>query len=149
MKALIQRVSSASVRVDGSVHGTIGTGLLLFLGIMKGDTEKDLDYLVKKVTGLRIFEDNEGKMNLSAREVNGNVLVISQFTLSADMKKGNRPSFDRAESPERANTMYELFMERLSSSGIHVEQGVFGKHMEISLVNDGPVTIMIDSRNGQ
>jgi len=149
MKALIQRVSSSTVSVDGRVCGTIGRGLLVFLGVMRGDTDRDVDYLSKKVTGLRVFPDGDGKMNLSVLDIEGQVLTVSQFTLSANMKKGNRPSFDRAEEPVRANRMYELFIETLSGAGIKVERGAFGEHMDVSLVNDGPVTIMIDSRNGE
>jgi len=149
MKALIQRVSSSTVSVDGRVCGTIGRGLLVFLGVMRGDTDRDVDYLSKKVTGLRVFPDGDGKMNLSVLDIEGQVLTVSQFTLSANMKKGNRPSFDRAEEPVRANRMYELFIEMLSGAGIKVERGAFGEHMDVSLVNDGPVTIMIDSRNGE
>jgi len=116
---------------------------------MKGDTDRDIDYLSRKVAGLRVFPDGDGKMNLSVIDIEGQILTVSQFTLSANMKKGNRPSFDRAEEPDRANRMYELFMERLSGAGIKAERGVFGEHMDVSLVNDGPVTIMIDSRNGE
>lgn len=149
MKALVQRVSSSTVSVNGKVCGTIGRGLLVFLGVMKGDTDRDIDYLSRKVAGLRVFPDGDGKMNLSVLDIEGQILTVSQFTLSANMKKGNRPSFDRAEEPDRANRMYELFMERLSGAGIKAERGVFGEHMDVSLVNDGPVTIMIDSRNGE
>jgi len=149
MKALVQRVSSSTVSVNGKVCGTIGRGLLVFLGVMKGDTDRDIDYLSRKVAGLRVFPDGDGKMNLSVIDIEGQILTVSQFTLSANMKKGNRPSFDRAEEPDRANRMYELFMERLSGAGIKAERGVFGEHMDVSLVNDGPVTIMIDSRNGE
>lgn len=149
MKAVVQRVSSSTVSVDGAISGTIGRGLLVFLGVMKGDTDKDIEYISKKIAGLRIFPDGEGKMNRSVLDVGGQVLAVSQFTLSADMRKGNRPSFDRAESPGKANTMYELFMKQLAGIGILVERGAFGQHMEVSLVNDGPVTILIDSKRGE
>ncbi len=146
MKALLQRVSSAKVEVDGQVVGQIGKGLLVFLCAVKGDTENDLDYLVKKVSQIRIFGDDQGKMNLSVADVKGSVLVVSQFTLAASTRKGNRPSFDSAETPERAKAMYEDFVRRMRDSGFPVETGVFAAMMDVSLVNDGPVTIWIDSR---
>jgi D-tyrosyl-tRNA(Tyr) deacylase len=149
MKALIQRVSTARVEVDGKVAGSIGRGLLVFLCAVKGDRSKDLDYLVKKVTQLRIFEDERGKMNLSVMDVRGEVLVVSQFTLAASTRKGNRPSFDAAETPDRAKAMYESFVGRLKSTGVNVQTGVFAAMMAVSLVNDGPVTILLDSREGQ
>ncbi len=148
MLALLQRVSSAKVTVDGRVTGEIGPGLLIFLCAEKGDTEKDLEYIVRKVSQLRIFEDNQGKMNLSIGEVKGAALVVSQFTLAASTRKGNRPSFDNAEVPERAKRMYEAFVQLLGDTGIPVQSGLFGAMMEVSLVNDGPVTIWIDSREG-
>jgi D-tyrosyl-tRNA(Tyr) deacylase len=146
MKALLQRVSSAKVEVDGEAVGEIGKGLLVFLCAVRGDTEKDLDYLAKKVSQLRIFEDDRGKMNLSVAEIKGSVLVVSQFTLAASTRKGNRPSFDNAEEPARAKTMYEDFVRRMRESGIPVQTGVFAAMMDVELVNDGPVTIWIDSR---
>ncbi len=146
MLALLQRVSSAKVAVDGRVTGEIGKGVLVFLCAVKGDTEKDLDYLIKKVPVLRIFEDGQGKMNRSVTDIRGEVLVVSQFTLAASARKGNRPSFDNAEEPERAKRMYETFVRRLGETGVPVQSGVFGAMMEVSLVNDGPVTIWIDSR---
>ena len=146
MKALLQRVSSAKVEVDGQVVGKIDRGLLVFLCAVKGDTAKDLDYLVKKISQLRIFEDEQGKMKLSLSDVKGSLLVVSQFTLAASMKKGNRPSFDNAEAPEQAKAMYEIFVQRMRDIGFPVETGVFAAMMDVTLVNDGPVTIWIDSR---
>ena len=149
MKALIQRVSAARVEVEDKVAGSIGRGLLVFLCVVQGDGPKDLDYLVKKVSQLRIFADDEGKMNLSVIDVRGEVLVVSQFTLAASTRKGNRPSFDAAESPGKAKAMYDLFAERLKNTGVNVQTGVFAATMAVSLVNDGPVTILLDSREGQ
>lgn len=146
MKALIQRVSEASVKVDNNIVGQIGKGILLFLAIEKGDTLNDIDFLVKKIINLRMFYDSNHKMNLSLKDINGSVLVVSQFTLSADCRKGNRPSFDKAESPERANEMYEIFMDRLRASGISVQSGKFAAYMKVSLINDGPVTFLIESK---
>jgi D-tyrosyl-tRNA(Tyr) deacylase len=146
MKALLQRVSSAKVTVDGQVTGEIGRGLLIFLCAVKGDTEQDLDYVVKKIPALRIFEDEQGKMNLSISDIKGEVLVVSQFTLAASTQKGNRPTFEKAEAPEQARAMYDAFVQRLRDTGLTVQTGEFAAMMEVSLVNDGPVTISIDSR---
>jgi D-tyrosyl-tRNA(Tyr) deacylase len=146
MKALVQRVNEARVHVSDHTVAEIGKGMLIFLGVEKGDTEKDLEYLVKKVSCLRIFEDDREKMNLSVQDIRGDVLVVSQFTLSADCRKGNRPSFDSAEDPARAREMYLRFIELLRGTGLMVAFGYFGSHMRVALLNDGPVTIMIDSR---
>jgi D-tyrosyl-tRNA(Tyr) deacylase len=146
MKALLQRVSEARVAINGQAVGEIKKGLLVLLCAVKGDTDKDLDYIVKKVAQLRIFGDEQGKMNLSVMDVKGEVLVISQFTLAASNRKGNRPSFDAAEIPERARTIYDTFATKLREAGLSVQTGVFAESMAVSLTNDGPVTILIDSR---
>jgi D-tyrosyl-tRNA(Tyr) deacylase len=146
MKALLQRVSEARVAINGQTVGEIQKGLLVLLCAVKGDTDKDLDYIIKKVVQLRIFCDELGKMNLSVMDVKGEVLVISQFTLAASARKGNRPSFDSAEAPERARPIYETFVTKLRETGLSVQTGVFAESMAVSLTNDGPVTILIDSR---
>ncbi len=146
MKALFQRVSEARVTINKETVGTIEKGLLVFLCAVKGDTDKDLDYIVKKVAQLRIFRDEQGKMNLSVMDVKGEVLVISQFTLAASSRKGNRPSFDAAEVPERARAIYDTFVTKLREAGLSVQTGVFAESMSVSLTNDGPVTILVDSR---
>ncbi len=146
MKALIQRVLNASVAVENKVVSEIGKGILVFFSVIKGDTEKDMDYIVKKVTNLRIFEDKERKLNLSVQDINGEILVVSQFTLAADCKKGNRPSFDNAEEPFKAEKIYLEFIKRLKDFNLKVASGAFGEFMQVHLINDGPVTIMLDSR---
>jgi D-tyrosyl-tRNA(Tyr) deacylase len=147
MKALVQRVQEAKVEVDGRAVSAIGTGLLVFLGVMRGDTERDLDYIVRKVSNLRIFADDEGRMNLSVKDMDGEMLVVSQFTLAADTRKGNRPSFVDAEDPLIAEKTYLEFVKRIEQLGVKVASGEFAAHMAVSLINDGPVTIMIDSRD--
>lgn len=146
MKALIQRVSSAQVHIEDKIRGKVDKGILVFLGVEKGDTDSDADYLIKKITGLRIFEDSAGKMNLSVQDIRGKILVVSQFTLSADCRKGTRPSFDRAEEPSRAREMYYKMLDKLRHQGIPTESGEFGASMSVHLINDGPVTILLDSR---
>jgi D-aminoacyl-tRNA deacylase len=146
MIALFQRVSSAAVSVDGRIIGEIQRGLLVFLCAVKGDAAQDLDYVIKKVLQLRIFEDAQGKMNLSVRDIRGEVLAVSQFTLAASTHRGNRPSFDNAEKPELAKAWYDLFVKQLENAGLTVKTGLFGAMMDVSLVNEGPVTIWIDSR---
>ncbi len=146
MRAVVQRVSKASVSVNGSVCGRIERGLLVLLGVAAGDTDKDLDYVVDKITGLRIFEDELGKMNLSVSDVGGAILAVSQFTVCGDCRKGKRPSFDTAASPELAEVFYDRFVENCRNSGISVATGIFREHMSVSLINDGPVTILLDSR---
>jgi D-aminoacyl-tRNA deacylase len=146
MKALLQRVSTAKVAVDGRSTGEIGQGLLVFLCAVKGDTGKDLDYLVKRVSQLRIFSDEQGKMNRSVMDLKGEVLVVSQFTLAASLRKGNRPSFEQAEDPVRAKELYDVFIERFAETGLTVRTGEFAATMAVSLINDGPVTVLVDSR---
>ncbi|NWF76678.1 MAG: D-tyrosyl-tRNA(Tyr) deacylase [Nitrospirae bacterium] len=146
MKALIQRVLNASVIVENNVISEIGKGMLIFFSVIKDDTEKDIDYIVRKVKNLRIFEDKERKLNFSVQDINGEILVVSQFTLSADCKKGNRPSFERAEEPLKAEKIYLEFIRRLKEYNLKVATGAFGKFMQVHLTNDGPVTIMLDSK---
>ena len=148
MRLVIQRVSEAEVLINGTDRAAIGPGYLLLLGIEEIDGPSDIDWLVRKVTNLRVFADAEGKMNCNIQEIDGSFLVISQFTLHASTKKGNRPSFIRAARPEQAIPLYEEFLARLSSfSGRPVKSGAFGADMKITLTNDGPVTILIDSQN--
>lgn len=146
MRAVVQRVSRAEVRVDGRATGAVGRGLCVLLGVAREDGEADARLLADKVAQLRIFEDAAGKMNLAVGEVGGGVLVVSQFTLLGDARKGNRPSFTGAAPPEAANALYERFCEMLRERGLGVATGVFRAHMEVELVNDGPVTVLLDSR---
>jgi D-tyrosyl-tRNA(Tyr) deacylase len=147
LKAIIQRVSSASVSVDNTQISSIKNGFLILLGVQQGDDEKDLEYLVKKTVGMRIFKDDNQHMNLSIKDVNGEALVVSQFTLCADTHKGRLPSFIHAAPPEIAGQMYQQFCEQLKIAGVPVQTGKFGAMMDVSLINDGPVTIILDSRD--
>ncbi|HMC58758.1 MAG TPA: D-aminoacyl-tRNA deacylase [Candidatus Solibacter sp.] len=145
MRLVIQRVSEASVVANGSAAGSIGIGLLVLLGVAKGDTAADADYLVEKVLGLRIFPDDAGKMNRNVQEANGALLVVSQFTLYGDCRKGRRPSFDQAAPPDLARSLYEYFVQAARRGPVPVETGVFQASMDVRLLNQGPVTLMIDS----
>ncbi|COI84821.1 D-aminoacyl-tRNA deacylase [Weissella confusa] len=147
MRVVLQRVSSASVTVDDQELGAIGQGYMLLVAIQDADTEAELDYLVRKITGLRVFEDEAGKMNLSIQDVGGSILSISQFTLYADTRRGNRPSFTDAGAPAYAEKMYDQFNTKLAATGLTVATGEFGADMKVSLVNDGPVTIIFDTDN--
>jgi D-tyrosyl-tRNA(Tyr) deacylase len=146
MRAVVQRVSRAQVRVDGAVTGSVERGLLVLLGVAKGDGPDDARAMADKLASLRIFEDPDGRMNLSAAEVGGGLLIVSQFTLLGDARKGNRPGFSDAAPPEEANALYQSVCELVRAKGLQVAQGVFRAHMEVELVNDGPVTILLDSR---
>ena len=145
MKAILQRCLDAKVEVDGNVVGSAKSGLLVLLGVAKGDTETDAKLLADKISKLRIFDDADGRLNLSVKDVGGSILVISNFTLLADYRKGNRPDYFGAESPDEANRLYQYFAEYTRSLGIHTETGSFGAEMKVSLINDGPVTIEMDS----
>lgn len=146
MRVILQRSKQASVTVDGQVTGAIQKGYVLLVGITHSDTEEDIKYVAKKITDLRIWEDEDGKMNRSIAEAGGDILSISQFTLYADTRKGKRPSFVEAARPEQAKPLWEAFNEQLKSNGLHVETGVFGAMMDVALINDGPVTITIESK---
>ena len=145
MKAVVQRVRDASVSVDGNVTGCIDHGLLIYLGVVDSDDERICARMAEKISKLRIFRDADDKMNLSVADIGGQILVVSQFTLYANLKKGNRPSFDGAGKPEHANRLYELFMKELTSMGFTVRHGQFGAHMHVCYENDGPVTLVVDS----
>lgn len=145
MKIVIQRVSEASVKVEGKIVGKIGKGLLLLVGVDENDEKTDADWLVQKVLNLRIFGDEEDKLNLSVKDISGEILCISQFTLIADYKKGNRPSFIKAAKPDKAVPLFDYFKQEISKSGLKTESGIFGADMKVSLINDGPVTIVMDS----
>ncbi|MDZ4798671.1 MAG: D-aminoacyl-tRNA deacylase [Bryobacteraceae bacterium] len=146
MRIVVQRVLSAAVEVDGEITGQIGTGLLVLLGIESSDLQRDADYLAVKMASLRIFSDENGKMNRSVQDVAGAILVVSQFTLYGECRKGNRPSYDRAARPEPAKRLYEYFVGALRAKGVRVETGIFQASMKVTLVNDGPVTIICESR---
>ncbi|WP_433627451.1 D-aminoacyl-tRNA deacylase [Chryseobacterium cucumeris] len=145
MKIVIQRVSEANVKVDGKIVGEIGKGLMLLVGIDENDEKTDADWLVQKVLNLRIFGDEDDKLNLSVKDISGEILCISQFTLIADYKKGNRPSFIKAAKPDKAVPLFDYFKEEITKSGLKTESGIFGADMKVSLINDGPVTIVMDS----
>lgn len=149
MRVVIQRVREARVEVETKITGQIGIGLLVLLGVGKNDTSGDADYLLDKVAGLRIFPDPSGKMNLSLTDIGGSLLVVSQFTLYGDCRKGRRPSFDHAAPPEKAERLYAYFVEMARNRGLRVETGIFQAMMEVHLVNDGPVTIIVDSPPGE
>lgn len=146
MKAVLQRVTRASVEVDGNVVGQVDAGLLVLLGVAKGDGQSDVGYVAEKIRTVRIFGDEQGKMNRALTEINGSVLLVSQFTLLGETSKGRRPSFDQAAPPDIARTLYEAVAGALRASGLRVETGVFGAHMKVEIVNDGPVTMLLDSR---
>ena len=148
MRAVVQRVSQARVDVDGKMVGAVERGLLVLLGVQTPDTERDADYLAAKIVTLRIFNDAQGKMNLDLQDVQGGVLVVSQFTLYGDARKGRRPSFVQAAPPEQAERLYEYFLDAVARHGMPVAHGVFGAHMHVHSVNDGPVTLLLDSPGG-
>ena len=145
MRAIIQRVKSASVTVEGKVVSEIRKGLLVFLGVAQEDTPADVDYMASKIANLRIFEDDEGRMNLSLLDIGGEALIVSQFTLYGDCRKGRRPSFIHAARPEKADPLYQAFMDEISRLGVPVKAGIFQAMMDVELINDGPVTMMLDS----
>jgi len=145
MRAVVQRVSRASVSVAGSISGEIGLGLLVLLGVGREDSEADVNYLAEKIVGLRIFEDEDGKMNRNVQDAGGSVLAVSQFTLYGDVRRGKRPSFDAAAQPDHARRLYELFVERVRAAGLRCDTGRFQEMMQVELVNEGPVTILLDS----
>ncbi len=149
MRIVLQRVKEASVSVENKITGQIGLGMLVFLGVAKEDDANDVGFLVEKISELRIFEDDQGKMNLSAREVHGEFLVVSQFTLYGDCRKGRRPSFDAAADPQKGEEMYNAFVEQLKTKNFKVETGRFRAMMDVALINDGPVTFIIDSERGK
>jgi D-tyrosyl-tRNA(Tyr) deacylase len=146
MRAVIQRVSRAQVTVEGQLRGAIGKGLLVLLGVAADDGDADLAYLVEKTAGLRVFEDDAGKMNRSVQDAGGALLVVSQFTLFGDVRRGRRPSFDNAAPPQMADALYQRYVEMLRGKGLHVETGVFQAMMQVELLNEGPVTILLDSK---
>jgi len=145
MKIVLQRVKEASVTVEGKIEGKISRGLCILVGVEKGDSKEDAHYLARKIVGLRIFPDEEGKMNLSLSDIQGEVLAVSQFTLAGSVRKGRRPSFDKAEHPEKAERMFDYFVEMVRKGGIKVATGVFGARMDVNLTNDGPVTFIMSN----
>lgn len=146
MRAVVQRVTRSSVTVDNKITGEIGQGLMVLIGVEKEDTIKDAEYIARKISGLRVFDDNEGVMNLNIQDVGGKILAVSQFTLLGDVRKGNRPSYFNAEEPAEADMLYKKVIDMLTGKGISVEEGVFRAEMSVEIVNDGPVTILLDSR---
>ena len=144
MKAIIQRVKNASVEIDGKMFSQIGVGCLVLLGVEKADGEENADKIAEKLVNLRIFEDEQGKMSKSVKEIEGELLIVSQFTVCADLKKGNRPSFDNAMKPDEANRLYEYTLQKVREYGVAVKTGVFGAHMEVKLLNNGPVTFILE-----
>lgn len=146
MRLVVQRVKDCSVKIHKELAGEINFGLLAYLGVEKGDTEKDLDYLVKKLTALRIFNDDKGLMNLAVGDINGSIMIISQFTICADTKKGSRPSYNNAEKPDIAKRLYLNFIEKIKESGLNIQSGKFQQEMKVQYINDGSVTILLDSR---
>ncbi len=146
MRAVVQRVSKSKVAVEGSITGEINQGFMVLLGVGREDTAADVDYLSEKIVNLRVFEDNDGKMNLSLLDVGGEMLVVSQFTLYGDCRKGRRPGYDQAARPEAARALYQAFIEKCRSCGVKVETGIFQAHMLVDICNDGPVTLLLDSK---
>ena len=146
MKIVVQRVKEANVKVDNEIVGKISEGLMLLIGVDEDDDTNDADWLIKKIIDLRIFSDQEGKMNLSVKDISGEILCISQFTLISDYKKGNRPSYRKAAKPEKAIPLFEYFKQEIKKSGLKIESGIFGADMKVSLLNDGPVTLVFDSK---
>ena len=146
MRAVVQRVAEADVSAEGRTTGSIGPGLVVLLGVEEGDSERDADYMADKITGLRLFEDEAGKMNLSIKDAGGKILAVSQFTLLGDARKGKRPSFSSAARPEEANRLYRYFISKVNDCGVATEEGVFQAEMMVRIYNDGPVTILLDSR---
>lgn len=146
MKIVVQRVKEASVKVEGKIVGEVSEGLMLLIGVDETDETNDADWLIKKIIDLRIFSDENGKMNLSVKDISGEILCISQFTLISDYKKGNRPSYIKAAKPEKAIPLFEYFKEEIKTSGLKIESGIFGADMKVSLLNDGPVTLVLDSK---
>ena len=144
MRALVQRITYSTLKVDGEIIAKTGKGLIVYLGVKKGDSVEEVEYVAKKVAGLRVFEDEDGKMNLSVKDVGGEILAVSQFTLYGDTKKGFRPSFFEAEEPNRANALFELFKEKLNANNVSVKSGIFGADMKIEYLNNGPVSVIVE-----